>query len=63
MAEEVSGIPRIAVERSQRDFPRREGQQQGNRRKAPRHQAPDAPSAPSPGDDQPTIGSRLDVRA
>jgi hypothetical protein len=63
MPEEVSGIPRIAVERSQRDFPRREGQQQGNRRKPPRHQASDAALAPSPDDERPTIGSRLDVRA
>jgi hypothetical protein len=63
MAEEVSGIPRIAVERSQRDFPRREGQQQGNRRKPPRQQLTETPAAPPPGEDPPLVGSRLNVRA
>jgi hypothetical protein len=63
MPDEVSGIPRIAVERSQRDFPRRDAQQQGNRRKPPRNEPPSTPLAPAPDDDPPTIGSRLDVRA
>jgi hypothetical protein len=63
MAEEVSAVPRIAVERSQRDFPRRDAQQQGNRRRPPRHQPPDAALAPAPGDDPPLVGSRLNVRA
>jgi hypothetical protein len=63
MPEEVSGIPRIAVERSQRDFPRRDGQQQGSRRKPARPQPPDGSTAPAPGDDPPLMGSRLNVRA
>jgi hypothetical protein len=64
MPEEVSGIPRISVERNQRDFPRRDGQQPGHRKQKPRHQAQAALSAaPTPGDDPPTVGSRLDVRA
>jgi hypothetical protein len=64
MPDEISGIPRISVERSQRDFPRREGQQPGNRKQRPHHQEqPALSAAPAPGDDPPTVGSRLDVRA
>ena len=64
MPEEVSGIPRISVERNQRDLPRRDGQQPGNRKQKPHHQGqPGLSAAPVPGDDPPTVGSRLDVRA
>lgn len=62
MPEEVSGIPAIAVERSQRDFPRRDGQQPGNRRKPPRPPVAAAPAPAAAGDDPPVVGSRLDVR-
>jgi hypothetical protein len=63
MPDEVSGIPRVAIERSQRDFPRRDAQQQGNRRQPPRQQPPAQTLAPTPGDEPPTVGSRLNVRA
>jgi hypothetical protein len=64
MPEEVSGIPRVAIERSHRDFPRRDGQQQGNRRQKPRQPEPEIfPPVPAPGDEGPRIGTRLNVRA
>jgi hypothetical protein len=65
MPDEVPGITRIAIERSQRDFPRRDGQQPGNRRQPPRHHpSPESPAAaPGDDDDPPTVGSRLNVRA
>jgi hypothetical protein len=65
MAEEVSGVTRIAVDRTQRDFPRRDSpRQQGDGRRQPRHQTLQAaPSAPLPSDDPPVVGSRLNVRA
>jgi hypothetical protein len=64
MPEEISGIPRISVERSQRDFPRRDGQQPGDRKQKPHPQEqPPLSATPAPGDDPPTVGSRLDVRA
>jgi len=63
MPDEVSGISRIVVDRNQREFPRRDGQQQGNRRQPPRHQPP-APGAGEPPDEEPpVVGSRLNVRA
>jgi hypothetical protein len=63
MPEEVAAVPQVAVERSQRDFPRRDAQQQGSRRRPPRPHPPDAALAPAPGDDPPLVGSRLNVRA
>jgi hypothetical protein len=63
MPDEVSGIPRIAVERSHRDFPRRDGQPQGDRRHPPHRQPAPEPVTPAPGEDPPTVGSRLNVRA
>jgi hypothetical protein len=62
MPDEVAGIPRIAVERSHRDLPRRDGQQPGNRRKPPRP-AQDVTPSPAGGDDPPAVGSRLNVHA
>ena len=64
MADELSGVSPIAIDRNRRDFPRREPQQQGSKRQP--HKQPHQPEAPlsaSFGDDAPVVGSRLNVRA
>jgi hypothetical protein len=63
MSEELSGVTRLTVDRTQRDFPRRDSsQQQGNRRPPAKQPAPAVPAA-APSDDPPAVGSRLNVRA
>ena len=64
MPDELSGVSPIAVDRSNRDFPRRDPQQQNSRRQPPKRQQPQAaPLTAASGDEPPVVGSRLNVQA
>jgi hypothetical protein len=65
MADEFASVT-FTVNRTNRDLPRRDPQQQDSRRRPPKHSPPAADPAVSaavPGDEAPTVGSHLNVRA
>ena len=65
MADEISGINPIAVDRTNRDHTRRDNSNPQSRRQPPRPLPP--PAAPelvtSTDDEHPVVGTRLNVRA
>jgi hypothetical protein len=64
MPDELSGVSQIAIDRSRREFPRREPQQQGSKRQPHRPPQPQTSQLSAASDeDAPVVGSRLNVRA
>jgi hypothetical protein len=60
MSDEISGVSPIAVDRTNRDQPRRESSRQQDRRKPPK---PTVQHEESKDDEPRVVGSRLNVRA